>query len=158
MTSLSNFDWRQIRLIEHKLALFESKKIDLSECIKELNVALHALENIPASWKADFQSKINFLEIIHDSIEDGSISKWKGNVKEDLNKTVVSLKQMVSILLNEYLKIPDFRVTEIAIEGDTKWLICPNCNDAWESTSSDAMVVCPKCEHICHNPRIKRLY
>jgi hypothetical protein len=155
MTSLSKFDWRQIRLIEKKLLLFEGKKIDLFELIKELNAILNALENISDSWKADFQSKINFLEIIHDSIEDGAISRWKGNFEEDLDKTVVSLKQMVSILLDEYLKIPDSRITEIAIEGDPTWLICPNCNDAWKSISSDAMVICPKCEHVCHNPRSK---
>ena len=155
MTALSNFDLRQIRLIEKKLLLFEGKKIDLFELIKELNTILNALEKISDSWKADFQSKINFLELIHDSIEDGSISRWKGNVKEDLDKTILGLKQMIFILVDEYLKMPDYRITETAIQGDSKWLICPHCNDAWESISSDAMVICPKCEHVCHNPRSK---
>jgi len=155
MAALSNFDLRQIGLIEKKLLLFEGKKIDLFELIKELNAILNALENISDSWKADFQSKINFLELIHDSIEDGSISRWEGNFKEDLDKTVLGLKQMVSILMDEYLKMPDSRITETAIQGDSKWLICPHCNDAWESISSDAMVICPKCEHVCHNPRSK---
>lgn len=155
MAALSNFDLRQIGLIEKKLMLFEGKKIDLFELIKELNAILNALENISDSWKADFQSKFNFLELIHDSIEDGSISRWEGNFKEDLDKTVLGLKQMVSILMDEYLKMPDSRITETAIQGDSQWLICPHCNDAWESISSDAMVICPKCEHVCHNPRSK---
>jgi hypothetical protein len=155
MTILGNFDLRQIRLMKKKLLLFESKKIDLFELIKELNTILNALEKISDSWIADFQSKINFLELIHDSIENGSISRWKGSFKEDLDKTISGLKKMVSILLDEYLKIPDSRVTEIAIEGDSKWLICPHCNDAWESVSFDAMVICPKCEHVCQNPRSK---
>lgn len=155
MTALSNFDLRQIRLIKKNLLLFEGKKIDLFELIKELNTILNALEKISDSWKTDFQSKINFLELIHDSIEDGSISRWKGNFKEDLDKTVLGLKQMISILVDEYLKMPDSKITETAIQGDSKWLICPHCNDAWESISSDAMVICPKCEHVCHNPRSK---
>lgn len=155
MTFLTKFDWRQVKLIEKKLSLFEGEKIDLFELIKELNAILNALENMSDSWKADFQSKINFLEIIYDSIEDGSISRWKGNFKEDLDKTVLDLKSMVSILVDEYLKMPDSSITETAIEVDSKWLICPNCNDAWESISSDAMAVCPKCEHVYHNPRSK---
>lgn len=109
MTYLSNFDWRQIRLIEKKLLLFEDKKIDLFELIKELNAILNAFENMSDSWKADFQFKINFLEIIHDSIEDDSISRWKGNFKEDLCKTIASLKQMVSTLLDDYLKNTRFQ-------------------------------------------------
>jgi hypothetical protein len=155
MTPLSNFDLRQIRLIEKKLLLFEGKEIDLFELIKELNTILNALEKISDSWKVDFQSKINFLELIDDSIKDGSISRWKGNFKEDLDKTVLYLKQMISILVDEYLKMPDSRITETAIQGDSKWLICPHCNDAWELISSDAMVICPKCEHVYHNPRSK---
>jgi len=155
MIHLSKFDLIQIKLIEKKLSLFESKKIDLFELIKELNSILNALENISDSWKADFQSKINCLEIIHDSIEDGSISRWKGDFKDDLDKIVLDLKLMISILVDGYLKISDSKITETAIEVDSKWLICPHCNDAWESTSSDEMVICPKCEYACHNPRSK---
>jgi len=70
VNSLSKFDLRHIKLIEKKLSLFESENIDLFKLIKELNAILNALEDFSDSWKADFQSKINFLEIIHDSIED----------------------------------------------------------------------------------------
>lgn len=156
MNFLSKYDLKQIRLIKKMLFLFEDKKIDLFGLINELNVLLGTLENVSNSWKDDFQSRINYLELICDSIEDGSISRWQGNFEEDLAKTIVSLKQMISVIYDEHLKIQDSKITEIAIEGDSKWLICPNCNEAWESITSDVMVVCPKCEYIYRNPRSMR--
>ncbi len=155
MTTLSSFDVRQIRLIEKKLILFEGKKINLFELVADLNAILNVLENISASWKADFQSKINSLELINDGIEDSSISRWKGNFEEDLYKTFLDLKRMVFILLDEYLKIPDSKITETAIQGDSEWLICPHCSDAWKLISFNAMVICPKCERVFHNPHFK---
>jgi len=52
------------------------------------------------------------------------------------------------------LEFPDKSVSLDAQIGDTDWLICPNCIDAWESPNDkDAMVRCPKCEKIMNNPR-----
>ncbi|NGX38596.1 MAG: hypothetical protein K1000chlam2_01770 [Chlamydiae bacterium] len=155
MIALNRYDWKQIRLIEKKLILFENKKIGLFDLITDLDGLLNTLETVADSWKDNFRSGINSLEIIYDSIEDGSISKWRGNFEEDLHKSVLKLKKMVMLLLEEYLKISDSNVSEVAIEGDSKWFICPNCNDAWESMSSSAMIVCPKCERVCHNPRAR---
>jgi hypothetical protein len=92
--------------------------------------------------------------MIHDSIEDGSISTWRGGFEEDLHKSVAKLKRMTNSLLDEYLRISDPNILEIAIEVNSDWIICPKCNDAWESNSTDAMVVCPKCERAFHNPRV----
>ena len=40
--------------------------------------------------------------------------------------------------------------------GDDKWLICPDCIDAWESSSAiDPLVRCPKCLKVFNNPRFK---
>ncbi|MFY7842684.1 MAG: hypothetical protein ACOVOR_01530 [Rhabdochlamydiaceae bacterium] len=55
-------------------------------------------------------------------------------------------------ILEEYLGQSDSNISESAIKGDPNWLICPKCNDAWESDSLKAMVVCAKCERALHNP------
>lgn len=52
------------------------------------------------------------------------------------------------------LEFPNPSVLEKADVGDRDWLICPFCIDAWEhSDTTFAMVVCPKCEKVMHNPR-----
>ena len=53
----------------------------------------------------------------------------------------------------KYLETPDSSIEGHATELDKEWLFCPNCLDAWESNSRDAMVICPKCNHAFHNPR-----
>ncbi|MBS0607616.1 MAG: hypothetical protein JSR57_11755 [Verrucomicrobia bacterium] len=53
---------------------------------------MHALESVPDSWKDDFQTQINALEMMHDSIEDGSISRRKGNYKEEIRHAIIKLK------------------------------------------------------------------
>ncbi|MES2345149.1 MAG: hypothetical protein V4494_04340, partial [Chlamydiota bacterium] len=104
---------------------------------------LNALEDITDSWKDDFQSEVGALEIILYSIEDGSISKWKGSFKEDIYISVLKLKKMVNVLLENYLQIPDPNISESAIKVGSDWLICSKCNEGWESNSLNAMVVCP---------------
>ena len=54
------------------------------------------------------------------------------------------------------LEFPDNTVSGVAQVGDDKWLICVDCLDAWENPDvKDAMVRCPKCGKIFHNPRYK---
>jgi len=94
-----------------------------------------------------YPGRVNFYDAVNNVyvvIENG---------EEGLDKTVESLEKMVASLLDEYLGMQDPQISEIAIVGDSTWLICPNCFDAWESMSSNSMVFCPTCEHVCHNPR-----
>lgn len=52
------------------------------------------------------------------------------------------------------LEFPRKSITELAKVADEKWLMCPNCIDAWENSDNiNAMVVCPKCRKMFHNPR-----
>src|SRR5207249_1352273 len=90
--------------------------------------------------------------MIHDSIEDGSILRWKGDFKEDLHKSISQLKSMVVSIVEEYLKNSDLSILETASSIGANWLICPKCNEGWESDSSKAMVICPKCACAFHNP------
>ena len=151
--TLSKHDLRQLRLMEKKIYQFEHKKINLFELVGDLRTILNALETVNGTWKDDFQEEINTLEIISDSIEDGSISKLKEDPGKFFHDSTSKLKKMATLLLEKYLKIPDPSILEKAIILDTQWLMCPKCTDAWDSISKDAMVICPKCEHAFHNPR-----
>lgn len=52
------------------------------------------------------------------------------------------------------LEFSDAAVSEKAQIGDQDWLICPLCIDGWECANTrDAMVKCPKCRKVMHNPR-----
>jgi len=54
------------------------------------------------------------------------------------------------------LEFPNPNVNLVATIGDDRWLICTSCLDAWESQVQDlAMVICPKCKQVMHNPRYK---
>jgi hypothetical protein len=41
---------------------------------------------------------------------------------------------------------------------DTNWLMCPICIDAWETASTEGMVICPKCQTMMHNPQYSKDY
>jgi hypothetical protein len=153
MHPLSAYDLRQFNLIKKKIELFENNRLDLFYLVNELGAFLNILESVPDAWEDDFRAQTNALELIHDSIEDGSIIKWNGNFKEDVYKSISKLKKMITFMIEEYLKTSDSNILESAVEADSNWLICPKCNDAWESDSRYVMVICPKCESAFHNPR-----
>lgn len=73
MEVLTENDLRKIVLMKEKLAMLKKNTLDLSTIICDLGGILNTLESISESWKDDFQEKVNILEIIYDSIEDGSI-------------------------------------------------------------------------------------
>jgi hypothetical protein len=152
MNTLSEYDVRQIRLIKKIINLFENQKIGLFDLIGGLSGLLNALESVDDFWKDDFQVEVNTLEMVHDSIEDGSISKWRENPQETVQVSILKLKEMTTLLLEKYLRLSDPNILEVAILADSNWVICSKCNDAWESNSTNAMVICPKCECLLHNP------
>ncbi len=154
MRSLTEHELKQIILIKNKILMFEKNKLDLFELICDLGGLLSELESVSEFLKDEFQAEVNALEIIHGSIEDGSISRWKGSYRDDMHNAISKLKKMTFSLLEEYLGQSDLSISESAIEGDFNWLICPKCNDAWESDSLKAMVICPKCDCAFHNPHI----
>jgi len=156
------YDRRQLKLMYECLLSFQNKQIRLSELIGSLEFLLSAMESINKNLENKFLNEIatidliNSLEIIKET-EDKNLQFNKKESYELVDKTVVNLKKMILDLLTNYLKKPDLKIEESAIAVDARWLICSNCNDAWESVSYDAMVECPKCDQVCHNPRYKKL-
>ena len=44
-------------------------------------------------------------------------------------------------------------IQEKANDLGDNWLMCPLCQEAWESYSKYGMVRCPSCNHKLHNPK-----
>ena len=63
------------------------------------------------------------------------------------------LEKIADDLIEGELKDPDPSIEKSATILDETWLMCPDCIDAWECTSKNAMVICPKCNQVLHNPR-----
>ena len=117
------------------------------------------------SWTIDDEIQLNQFNLQIDElrqkleIEDGKASEHIEDfeefigLKEQIRVLEIKLKKMTHSILEEYLDESDPNISESAIEGDSDWLICPKCNDAWESNSLKAMVICPKCDRAFHNPR-----
>ncbi len=93
------------------------------------------------------------LETIYAVNDDANVDGFSRNEKEIIEESVVEIRKLISHVLEQYLQESDKAVTSIATVLDDKWLMCPDCIDAWESVSKTAMVICPKCDNALHNPR-----
>lgn len=147
MELLTESDIRNIILMKNKINLI---KEDLSnfEIFSDLNTILNSLEKAPSSWKKECREELYVLEMIQDSIVDGSILRWQGNYKEDARKSILKLKKLNYIIINEYLKKSDPKISEKAIKIDPNWFVCPKCRDAWELNPLTPMIMCPSCNAI----------
>ena len=54
-------------------------------------------------------------------------------------------------LLSDRKMIDSSIKSAIVLEAD--WLACPECMEAWQEKSEDALVLCPKCKAILCNPK-----
>jgi hypothetical protein len=57
----------------------------------------------------------------------------------------------------EELGPPIAQIREIAEDLGDYWLMCPLCQEAWQSQSTYGMVECPQCKSKLHNPRFDAL-
>ena len=89
----------------------------------------------------------SFLDLLLDlnTMEDG----------EEFELSYKELNKIADDLIEQELQIDNPSIERLAAILDKTWLMCPDCIDAWESTSKTAMVICPKCNQILHNPRWK---
>ena len=116
----------------HEIYLQHCGKIDND--LEEIIIDLFVLEEGP---EFEFpESKL--MELIKSLELDSSIKNTQEKDAQEKQK---------------YLETSDSSIEGHATELDKEWLFCPDCLDAWESNSRDAMVICPKCNHAFHNPR-----
>ena len=111
--------------------------------LSHLRRVISNLKSIKQEWRDEFIKKTLDLE-------SRSLLTPHDAYFYSLLKEMHSLNQQI---LDDYLQTPDLSISMHADALDDEWLMCPYCVDAWESTSKDAMVLCPMCLKTSHNPR-----
>ena len=72
---------------------------------------------------------------------------------EEFELSYKELNKIADDLIEQELQVDNPSIEKSATILDETWLMCPDCIDAWENTSTSAMVICPKCNQVLHNPR-----
>ena len=133
------------------MKILSKKKLGID--LKNLLSSSYDIRRI-ASWAYDLS--LNYEEIpteLEEILENLSFME----VGPEFEYTEEKLRRLAERLIEEgekeELLEPIPRITDRANEIDNNWLMCPLCNDAWESQSLYGMVRCPKCKKRLHNPR-----
>ena len=153
---MNKFDDHTRRLLENikiRLGLFVDKKIELADLLNRLDAVYQVLALGNKDLANEFFQYCLDLESIVAGVASRDSLELDEEENEIVNDTVEKLHNMILTQLANYLKVPDPSVTTTATQLDNAWLLCPNCIDAWETTSKDAMIICPKCDRALHNPR-----
>lgn len=53
------------------------------------------------------------------------------------------------------VEFPDWSISKTASDLGDGWVMCPDCQEAWQTASFDGMLRCPKCSVLLHNPLYK---
>jgi hypothetical protein len=53
------------------------------------------------------------------------------------------------------LEFPNPSILDQASSLDSEWLMCNFCIDAWQTESTDGMLICPTCQRMLHNPHYR---
>lgn len=110
-----------------------SSSVDLELSFNELNLIQNALV-------------VTYTEL---NDEFNALKKTQKEIGVNLLKTIDEF----TIKTRSELLLPIREVKEVAQELDDNWLLCPNCQEAWQSQSKYGMVLCPTCNHKLHNPK-----
>ena len=140
------------------IELFLSKKIEKENFCENFHDS-YGLETDSENFNDKEEQALDDLHQVvrrfSSSKEDLKSSGFFYNEKELRDKVQETYDKLGSLdeLINRQLKIPDQHIFKSATILDKTWLMCPDCIDAWESTSKDTMVICPKCNQVLRNPR-----
>jgi hypothetical protein len=151
-----DFDRQQMELLKKNIELFRKNYIgffDFSENTYLIYRSINFLDN--EIRKAFFEEILN-IESIYAGIKDSGRDSFNEKEKDVIDKSIKKISDLVNYCLESCLKNYNFTVSGVAKIGDEKWLICPDCLDAWECISQDPMIICPYCDKMLHNPRYKK--
>lgn len=152
---LNNYDYNQLIIIVEKINLFRKKNLSLHDLINDLSALVDVLENVDSDWKNEYRKWWAHLEEVY------AVALYHNkDLDEDdwqiITKALNQIENLIIYLLEKELIEPIHEIKEMAMEINEKWLMCPFCQEAWESKSEVGMVRCPKCNNLLHNPRYKR--
>ena len=125
----------------------------LRELVSVLDGAYYSFESIDKNLEDVFFQKFVDIESIYAGVVNRGGSAVSLEEQIIVNAAVASLEQRLIVSLREYSKIPDLSVEAKVTEFDAHLLMCSLCKNVWECSSTEAMVVCPKCDQALHNSR-----
>ena len=147
------FDVRHLSLMLKIIAKFEMGQSCLSDLICDLEAILDVFEDMDELWKNKVRSYWWNLEQVY-AVGLECSEKILGD--EDvllIHESLEKIKNLACEALMVYLREYNYLIKEFAEVLDDEWLMCKICNDAWMTNSLDAMVICPECDNVLHNPR-----
>lgn len=142
-----------IKLIERYVEQFIKNQIDMVEFVNALSGFLNSLEYVDIELENKIRAAISTIQMNYDTAVDKSSLRWHDASNVVIQESIRSLKKITHDIIGDYLKKVDSSVAEVAILLEEEWYMCPTCNEVWKSELRDAMVLCPKCDHVLHNPR-----
>lgn len=151
-TDKKNLYW----IIEMYLAGEIDSSIFEHEFYCTYNLELNSLKLTNKEYKAfhDLSEIVGrFSELEEDHKRYPGVYYTEVELREKVKETQGKLNKTLNDVIEEELKVYDHTVKKSATVLDKAWLMCPDCKDAWESTSKNAMVICPKCNQVLHNPK-----
>ena len=162
MTINSSNLQKDCNLLEAILARIENyrnKKIDIATLINSLDDFLNQLTTIDEEWKNEFRSLWLDIEVVHAvSLDtDDLVKPFTDNDYDIIAAALHNLQKITQEKLAEKrdLSKPIFEIEYTAMSLVDHWLECPICQEAWETTSREAMICCPQCRSILHNPHFE---
>lgn len=160
---MSEFDTRQLQLIKKKIELLKKGKIPFCDVIYDIEGLARILQNVDYEWKENFLSYWFDLEVLYAYLLYTNQTCFSQEDENEIEITLNILNDIVDHKLKDentkllkMLESPDSKISIEAKDLKDNWLMCPICIDAWQTESKAAMVMCPTCKSIMHNPRYKK--
>ncbi|RNA63017.1 hypothetical protein D1631_14290 [Chryseobacterium nematophagum] len=83
-----------------------------------------------------------------------TFKEWKNNkyfeeeMMDNIGNANIIFKKYQNLINNEF---PDSQLKN-AISMDKNWVMCPNCDNAWQTDNINGIIECPKCHIKQNNP------
>ena len=150
---MNEFDNKLLNITLQNIKEYRKGNIELSRLISELSSCLSLLESVDQDWKNAFSGYWWDLEQIYAFALDQKRTVLNDSEQKIISHSINELENMITEKNFHELKEPNPEIKDFAEKIADNWLMCPHCQEAWESHSHLGMVQCPNCKNKLHNPR-----
>ena len=147
--------FKMYKKILEEIHLFRRKKISFFSLVQNLETYYRNIGSLDPIWSIQFFDNWINLENINATLlqeEKRFISQKNQLIIDEILSDIANKTQQ--LIQNELLR-PNYTIKTTATLLQNKWLLCPLCQETWESESTHAMIRCPNCNHLLHNPHYK---
>lgn len=144
------FDIKNLTWIKTKLSYRKINRTILHNLVNDLSGLIDNLEGVPTEFINEIRKEMNTLDLINYDIADESINVE--GYQKDIEQSFVHIKSLVTTMLESYVSQIDPDIRDVALKLADDWVMCPYCQEAWQTNTQDKMVICPKCSSASINP------